>query len=279
MGTGTAKVYKLGIIGAGKMAGALVRGILTSGTYGKNEIILSDLDNDRLRQLKDDHGVSTTRCNKELSERSETIIFAVKPADVQHMLREIKNQVSRKKLYISIAAGIKTSFIENNLKKDLKIARVMPNKAAIVQEGAYGIYFNKHIGNKDKRVVENIFSPIGEIITVDDENLIDAVTGLSGSGPAYVAVFAEALADAGVKMGLSREASSKLSFQTILGTAKLLLETGVHPAKLKDMVSSPGGTTIAGIHELEKLGIRNAVISAVEAGTNRSKELSEQEEN
>jgi len=272
-------MYKLGIIGAGKMAGALVKGILTSKTYGKNEIILSDLDDNRLRQLKDNHGVSITKYNKELSEHSETVIFAVKPADIQYLLREIKNQVSRKKLYISIAAGIKTSFIENNLKKGLKIARVMPNKAAIVQQGAYGIYFNEHIEDKDKKVVENIFNPIGETITVDDENLIDVVTGLSGSGPAYVAVFAEALADAGVKMGLSRETSSKLSFQTILGTAKLLLETGVHPAKLKDMVSSPGGTTIAGIHELEKLGFRNAVISAVEVGTNRSKKLSEQKEN
>lgn len=272
-------MYKLGIIGAGKMAGALVRGILRAKVYNKNEIILSDLDKSRLSQLKKEHGVSTTEYNRELSEHSETILFAVKPLDVQPLLQDIKNQVSSKKLYISIAAGIKTSFIESCVKKELKVARVMPNKAAVVQQGAYGIYFNKHAEDTDKNMVESIFSPLGQTITVKDEALIDVVTGLSGSGPAYVAVFAEALSDAGVKMGLSRETSSKLAFQTVLGTAKLLIETGVHPAKLKDMVSSPSGTTIAGIHELEKLGFRNAVISAVEAGTNRSRELSEEEEN
>lgn len=272
-------MYKLGIIGAGKMAGALVRGILRAKVYGKNEIIVSDLDESRLSLLKKEHGVSTTECNRELSEHSETILFAVKPLDIQPLLQDIKNQVSSKKLYISIAAGIKTSFIESCVKKELKVARVMPNKAAVVQQGAYGIYFNKHVEDTDKNVVESIFKPLGQTITVKDEDLIDVVTGLSGSGPAYVAIFAEALSDAGVKMGLSREASSKLAFQTILGTAKLLLETEIHPAKLKDMVSSPGGTTIAGIHELEKLGFRNAVISAVEAGTNRSRELSEEGEN
>ncbi len=271
-------MYKLGIIGAGKMAGALLRGILRAKVYSKSEIILSDLDKSRLIHFKKEHGVSTTEYNRELSERSETILFAVKPLDVQPLLRDIKNQVSSKKLYISIAAGIKTSFIEKELKKEIKLARVMPNKAAVVQQGAYGIYFNKHVEEKDKNVVESIFSPLGQTITINDEGLIDVVTGLSGSGPAYVAIFAEALSDAGVKMGLSREASSKLAFQTILGTAKLLLERGVHPAKLKDMVSSPGGTTIAGIHELEKFGFRNAVISAVEAGTNKSKQLSEEEE-
>ena len=271
-------MYKLGIIGAGKMGAALVRGILKAKIYNKNEIIISDIDSDKLHSLKNEHGVKITKDNKELSKSSEITIFAVKPGDIKALLNEIKNHTSKKKIYISIAAGIKTSFIEKMSGKELKIARVMPNKAAIVQEGAFGIYFNKYIDNRDKDVVQDIFGSLGEVAIVDDENLIDAVTGLSGSGPAFVAIFSEALADAGVKMGLHRDVASKLSFQTILGTAKLMLETNIHPSKLKDMVSSPGGTTITGIHELEKKGFRDAVISAVEASTKKSKELSIQDE-
>ncbi|MGI9535190.1 MAG: pyrroline-5-carboxylate reductase [Thermodesulfobacteriota bacterium] len=271
-------MYKLGIIGAGKMAGALAKGILKSKTYSKNEIILSDVDGDKLHTLKKEFNIKTTGDNKELAESAEIIIFAVKPGHIKEVLNEIKNHTSKKKLYISIAAGIKTSFIEKILKKELKIVRIMPNKAAVVQEGAIGIYFNRLINDTDKDVVEKIIHPLGEVVTVNDEHLMDAVTGLSGSGPAFVAIFAEALADAGVKMGLHRDEALKLASQTIHGTAKLMIETKIHPSKLKDMVSSPGGTTITGIHELEKNGFRNAVISAVEAATNKSKELSMEDE-
>ena len=271
-------MYKLGIIGAGKMAGALLKGILKSKTFSKNEVILSDVDDEKLRILKSEFGVSTTDNNKELAESSEIVIFAVKPGQLKELLNEIKNHTSKKKLYISIAAGIKTNFIETTLKKDLRIVRVMPNKPVVVHEGAFGIYYNKYVDDADRVSVERIFNPLGEVVTVNDENLIDAVTGLSGSGPAFVAVFAEALADGGVKMGLHRDEALKLSLQTILGSAKLMIETGTHPAKLKDMVSSPGGTTIRGIHELEKTGFRNAVISTIEATTKRSVELSEGED-
>ncbi|MGI9553674.1 MAG: pyrroline-5-carboxylate reductase [Thermodesulfobacteriota bacterium] len=271
-------MYKLGIIGAGKMAGALVKGILKSKTFNKNEVILSDVDGNKLHTLKKNFGIATTGDNKELAESAEIIVFAVKPGHVEEVLHEIKNHTSKKKLYISIAAGIKTSFIENKLKKELKIVRTMPNKPAVVQEGAIGIYFNRFINNTDKETVEKIIHPLGEVVTVNDENLLNAVTGLSGSGPAFVAIFAEALADAGVKMGLHRDEAVKLAYQTIHGTAKLLLESNIHPADLKDMVSSPGGTTITGIHELEKKGFRNAVISAVEAATKRSTELSGEED-
>ena len=269
---------KLGIIGAGKMARALVKGILKSKVYSKNEIILSDVDDKQLNSLKKEFGTGTTGDNRELAETSDIIVFAVKPTIIKEVLNEIKNHTSRKKLYISIAAGIKTSFIAGEIKKEVKIARIMPNKAVVVQEGAFGIFYNELIEDRDRAIVEEIFNPIGEIVTVDDENLMDSVTGLSGSGPAYVAVFAEALADAGVKMGLHRDEALKLSIQTILGTARLLLETKIHPSTLKDMVSSPGGTTITGIHELEKHGFRNAVISAVEEATKRSYELSGEED-
>ena len=265
---------KLGIIGGGKMASALVKGILKSKTYSKNEVILSDVDSDRLQFLKSEYGIRTTTDNREVADSSDTTIFAVKPVHIKEVLTEIKNHTSKKKLYISIAAGIKTSFIEKVLKKELKIVRIMPNKPVVVQEGAFGIFFNKYTDKRDKDFVQNLFSPLGEVITVDNEGLIDAVTGLSGSGPAFVAIFAEALADAGVKMGLHRDEALKLTSQTILGTAKLMLETNIHPSQLKDMVSSPGGTTITGIHELEKRGLRNAAISAVEAATNKSRELS-----
>ena len=260
------------------MAGALVEGVLRSKTYSRSEIIISDVDEEKLNFLKKEYGIKTTGDNRELADSSEIIIFAVKPGHVEEVLNEIRNHTSKKKLYISIAAGIKTSFIEKKLKKELKIGRIMPNKAAVVQAGAFGIYYNKYIDPNDIDVVNKIFYSLGEVVTVDDEKLIDAVTGLSGSGPAFVAVFAEALADAGVKMGLHRDEALKLSLQTILGTAKLLIETKIHPANLKDMVSSPGGTTITGLHELEKYGFRNAVISAVEATTNRSKELSMEDE-
>ena len=269
---------RLGIIGSGKMAGALVKGILKSRSFGKNEILISDIDKGKLDALKKEFGVVTTSDNKELAEQSEIIVFAVKPGHLSDVLREIKNHTSRKKLYISIAAGIKTTFISEMLKKELKIARVMPNKAAVVQEGAFGIFYNGNIGENEIEIVEKIFKPMGETVTVGEESLIDAVTGLSGSGPAFVAVFAEALADAGVKMGLHRDEALRLSSQTILGTAKLLLETNIHPSKLKDMVSSPGGTTISGIHELEKHGFRNAVMSAVVSATERAIELSGEDE-
>ena len=271
-------MYKLGIIGAGKMAGALVKGIIRSKTYSKNEIIISDVDKDRLQILSKEHGVKTTGDNRELADSSEIIIFAVKPGHLRDLLKEIKNHTSRKKLYISIAAGIKTSFISKALNKELKIARIMPNKPVVVQEGAFGIYYNQYVDEAGKESVETIFHPLGEVVTVDDEELIDAVTGLSGSGPAFVAVFAEALADGAVKMGLHRDEALRLSLQTILGSAKLMIETNTHPAKLTDMVSSPGGTTISGIHELENKGFRNAVISTVEATTNKSKELSMEDE-
>jgi len=269
---------KLGIIGSGKMAEALVKGALNAGLYKKKEITVSDIDTDKTKNIKSKYGVDTTSDNKELAESCNLIIFAVKPGHLEEVLNEIKNVTSRKKLYISIAAGIKTSFIQKTLKKELKITRIMPNKPVVVQEGAFGIFFNSLNTPEEKESIINLFNNLGIVEVVQDEQLIDAVTGLSGSGPAFAAVFAEALADGGVKMGLSRETAIKLSAQTMLGTAKLILETGINPSDIKNMVSSPGGTTIAGIHSLEKNGFRNAVISAVESATLKSKELSSEDD-
>ncbi len=269
---------KLGIIGAGKMAEALVKGVLNAGIYRKKEITVSDVDPGKLQNIKKKYGIDITSDNKELAESCNLIIFAVKPGHIEHVLKEIKNITSRKKLYVSIAAGIKTSFIQKTLNKELKITRIMPNKPAVVQEGAFGIYFNTLNTPEERESIVKLFSNLGIVEIVHDEKLIDAVTGLSGSGPAFAAVFAEALADGGVKMGLSRETAIKLSAQTMLGTAKLILETGMNPSDIKNMVSSPGGTTIAGIHELEKHGFRNASIAAVESATLKSRELSSEDE-
>ena len=269
---------KLGIIGAGKMSEALVKGLLNAGVYSKKEITVSDIDPLKTGNIKKKYGVNITADNRELAESCNIIVFAVKAGHLEDVLKEIKNSTSRKKLYISIAAGINTSFIQEKLKKELKITRVMPNKPVVVQEGAFGLFFNGHVSPIEKESVINLFDTLGHVEVVQDEQLINAVTGLSGSGPAYVAVFAEALADGGVKMGLSREIAEKLSAQTIYGTAKLILESGMNPADIKNMVSSPGGTTIAAIHELEKNSFRNAVMSAVESATVKSKELSSEED-
>ncbi len=260
------------------MAEALVKGALNAGVYKKKEITVSDIDPVKTGNVKQKYGINTTGDNKELAESCNIIIFAVKPGHLEHVLKEIKNSTSRKKLYVSIAAGINTSFIQNSLNKELKITRVMPNKPVVVQEGAFGIYFNSLNTNEEQESIIKLFNNLGIVEVVQDEKLIDAVTKTKYLVPAFAAVFAEALADGGVKMGLSRETAIKLSAQTLLGTAKLILETGMNPSDIKNMVSSPGGTTIAGIHELEKNGLRNAVISAVESAALKSKELSSEED-
>ena len=268
----------IGFIGAGNMAEALLKGVLQTGTFPKKNIILSDINLDRLKNIKNNYGVRTTQNNKEVVASSEIVVLAVKPGNIEAILKEIKNDASIKKIYISIAAGIKTSFIRKCINKNIKIARVMPNTPALVLEGASGIFFNEFITDEDKKNIVEIFNSLGRVEIINSEDLIDAVTGLSGSGPAFSAIFIEALTDGGVKMGLSRPIALKLAAQTVLGTAKMILETDIKPSELKDNVSSPGGTTINGIHELEKLNFRDATISAVEAATFRSIELSREED-
>ncbi len=265
---------KIGFIGAGKMAEALVRGLLYSGTVKKKDLLLSDKDKDRLGYIKKTYGVQTTTSNREIAGTCDIVIFSVKPGTVAGILEDIKQNISSKKIYVSIAAGITTSFIKSRIKKDIKIARVMPNTPCLVLEGVCGIYFSEHFTTDERSKINNIFSSVGKTEVFTDESYINAVTGLSGSGPAFVSLFLESMADGGVKMGLSRETAIKLAAQTVLGSAKMVLEAGIKPSELKDMVSSPDGTTIEGVHVLEDKGIRNAVISAVEASTNRSREIS-----
>jgi pyrroline-5-carboxylate reductase len=211
----------------------------------------------------------------ELVRQADVVILAVKPQIMTPVLREIAPAVTRRKLLISLAAGVSTQRIRATLGKEIRLIRVMPNTPALVLAGATAIARADGLEPGDLDVAREIFSAVGRVVVLEEE-LMDAVTGLSGSGPAYVAVVIESLADGGVKVGLDRATAMTLATQTVLGAAKLLLETGMHPGALKDMVSSPGGTSIAGVAALEEGGIRTTIIRAVERATQRSRELGQE---
>ncbi|UCG64122.1 MAG: pyrroline-5-carboxylate reductase, partial [Deltaproteobacteria bacterium] len=229
---------------------------------------------DKLKMVKESYGVLTSGNNLNVVSASEIVVYAVKPQIMASVLRETATSLDMSKLIISIAAGVPLSAIESCLNKDLRLVRVMPNIPASVKEGAAAIAPGKHALKDDLKVAKAIFDSVGKSVIIEEE-LMDAITGLSGSGPAYLFLIVDALADAGVKMGLSREDALLLSTQTVLGAAKLLMETNEHPGKLKDRVTSPGGTAIAGLHTLEEGGLRTTLINAVEAATRRSRELGE----
>jgi len=271
-------MYKVGFIGAGNMAEALIKGLLSSKIFNKKEITASDISNERESYISKRYGISINKNNKSLVKESEIVILSVKPNNIKTVLKEISSSVTANKILISIAAGIPTSFISKALGKNKKIVRVMPNTPALVLEGASAIYFSNKLNDKEKAQVLNIFNAIGKTFTIEKEDLMNGITALSGSGPAFVALFIEALSDGGVKAGLPRSTALQLAVQTVLGTAKLISEENIHPAALKDMVSSPAGTTIEGLTELEVNGFRGNVISAIEAAEHRSRELSEEAE-
>jgi pyrroline-5-carboxylate reductase len=270
------KNIKLGFLGGGNMSQAILKGLLSASVINPKEIIVSDVDSKKLNSLKKDFKINTTLKNRETVTKSDVIIISVKPQNVDEVLQDTSDLAHGKKLFISVAAGVPIAKITNILSgkqpKKLAVARTMPNTPALVLQGVTAISFSDHVKKSDKQIVHQIFEAVGKTVEVDEDKL-DAVTGLSGSGPAYIFTIMEALSDAGVKMGLSRDVANKLTFQTVLGAAQLASETGKHPGQLKDMVTSPGGTTIHGIHALEAGGIRDALFSAVEAATNRSKEL------
>ena len=264
---------KIGIIGSGNMGGALIEGLVTSKAAPAENILCSDIRDDVLNKVRELYKVATTRDNAELCESSEIIIYAVKPQILPNVLDMTSAYLNMRKLVISVAAGVPMVAIESYLQKKLRLIRAMPNIAAAVQTSATAIAAGPNAQEGDIELAKIIFDSVGETIFTPENVLMDAITGLSGSGPAYIFVIVDALADAGVKMGLARHESQKLAIQTVLGAAKLLKDTGIHPGQLKDMVTSPGGTAIAGIHTLEKGGLRTTLINAVEAATERSREL------
>lgn len=263
------------MLGAGNMAGALIRGLLGSGTVEKEQVRASDVRADRLEALKKSYGIETTTDNAELVKWANLLVLSVKPQVIDRVLDDVGAAIGQDTLVVSIAAGVPIRSIEARLHTGVRVIRAMPNTAAIVMEGATGIAPGIHATEEDVEAAKALFDATGRTVVLD-ESLIDAVTGLSGSGPAYVMLMIEALADGGVKVGLHRDTALLLAAQTVYGSAKLLLETGEHPGRLKDMVTSPGGTAIAGLHTLEAGGLRTTLIDAVENATHRAEELGAQ---
>ena len=240
--------HKIGFIGSGNMGEALISGLVLSKASLPENIICSDVRQDQLDSVKDKYGIATTTNNLEVIERSSIIIYATKPQILHTVFKETAKALDMSKLIISIAAGVPLAAIEACVHKKLRLIRVMPNICAFVKESATAIAAGKNVLKGDVELAKAVFDSVGKSVFIQENVLMDAFTGLSGSGPAYIFMIIDAMADAGVKMGLSRKDSLFLSTQTVLGAAKLLLESKEHPGQLKDRVTSPGGTAIAGIH-------------------------------
>lgn len=260
-------------IGGGNMAEALIRGLLRAGFIPPSGIVVSDILPGRLEHLRKSYRVLASPDNARAAKGAGVIILAVKPKDMAEALRSLSGVVEDDQVVITIAAGIPIRFVEEGLGGRGRVVRVMPNTPALIGRGAAGVAQGKKARKKDLDLAVEIFNSVGRAVVVE-ERLMDAVTGLSGSGPAFVAVVVEALADGGVKMGLSREVALALAAQTVAGTAEMVLQTGEHPGRIKDMVASPGGTTMAGLAALEAGTLRSTLMGAVEAATRRSQELS-----
>jgi len=265
-------MLKLAIIGGGNMGEALVAGLLADGVATPAGLWVTDVAPERIAVLRQRYGVRTGGDNIEAASWAEVIILAVKPQVMDGVLDELKDRLPERTLIISITAGIPLSRIAARLGGVRKLVRVMPNTPCLVRAGASAVAATPSVSPEERAQAVRLFEAVGKVVVVE-ERLMDAVTGLSGSGPAYVFQIVEALADGGVKMGLPRETAATLAAQTVFGADKLLVETGEHPATLKDKVASPGGTTIAGLHALEAGGVRSVLIAAVEAATKRSEEL------
>jgi len=262
----------LGFIGGGNMAEAMIRGLLKAQLLGPQEILASDVTAERLTYLQQTFGIRTSRDNAEVAGKADIVLFAVKPQIMSPVLDGLLDVITEEKLLISIAAGISTRLIAEKFPGKVRVIRVMPNTPALVLEGASALAPGAAATPEDLELAKRLFAAVGKVVVVE-ETLMDAVTGLSGSGPAYIFMIIDALSDAGVKVGLSRKVAQLLAAQTVLGAARMVLETHKHPGELKDMVTSPGGTAIAGLHTLEAGGLRTTLINAVEAATRRSMEL------
>ncbi len=262
--------HKFAFIGGGQMAEALIGGLLSAQLCGPDQIWATDPVAARVEHLKQRYGIQVGRNNRAAALWGEVIFLAIKPQNLDGVLAEIGRDLAGR-VVVSVLAGVPIRRIAHGC-PGARIIRTMPNQPAMVREGMTALTPGPDVRDEDLECTRRVFESIGKAIPVE-ERLMDAVTGLSGSGPAYVFLAIEALADGGVKAGLSREAATLLAAQTVLGAARMVLETGQHPARLKDQVTSPGGTTIAGLHQLELGGLRATLINAVEAATKRSQEL------
>ena len=262
----------IGFLGAGKMATALAKGFLNGGLLTADQLIASDVYEGARTHFMQDTGARATAANLEVVAASDVLFLAVKPDQVAGVLAEIRPGFQPRHLLISIAAGVTLARLEAALPEGARVIRVMPNTPALVGASASGFAPGKAATPADAQLAQRLFGAVGLAFQLK-ESLLDAVTGLSGSGPAYAFLMIEALSDGGVAAGLPRDAATRLAAQTLLGAARMVLETGQHPGALKDMVTSPGGTTIEGLHELEKGGVRAALINAVRAAADKSRKL------
>jgi pyrroline-5-carboxylate reductase len=267
-----AEKLSIGFLGAGKMGTALARGFITAGLVKPGHITASDPVEAARAAFARESGAKAVATNSEVVKAANVLLLAVKPDQVAGVLAEIRGEFAEKHLLISIAAGITIAKLEAGLDAGARVVRVMPNTPALVGAAASAFALGKAARPADGELAQKLFSAVGIAMQVK-EYLLDAVTGLSGSGPAYVYLMIEGLSDGGVAAGLPRDIATRLAAQTVLGAAKMVLDTGMHPGTLKDMVTSPGGTTIEGLHELEKARVRGAFISAVRAAAEKSKKL------
>jgi pyrroline-5-carboxylate reductase len=263
----------IAILGIGNMGSALMKGIINAKLTPPKKIIACDIDLPRLQAIAAEWKIRIAADLSAAAEISEILLLCVKPQTLASVLQTIKPVIRSDHLVISIVAGVRIEFIQQMLGTKLGIVRAMPNIAATVDEGAAALAYGEHVSAEQQEIAKSIFEAVGDAVVVSEDQL-DAVTGLSGSGPAYIYMVIEAMIDGGVKMGLSRDIATKLAIQTVLGSAKLAKTSRLHPAILRDQVTTPGGTTINAIHELESHGLRAMLINAVVTATERSKELS-----
>lgn len=264
---------KIGFIGCGNMAQAMIGGIVKAGIFSGRDIVVSDLDETNLAAAGERYGVIAAADNIECAECADILILAVKPNLYERVISEISGRVKEDVVVVTIAAGRSIESTEKAFGREIKVVRVMPNTPSLVGEGMSSLCINSLISNEELQEIVGIFESFGRAEVVD-EKLMDVVTSVSGSAPAYIYMFIEAMADGAVLDGMPREKAYKMAAQTVLGAAKMVVETGRHPGQLKDEVCSPGGTTIEAVATFEEKGLRNAVITAMRRCTKKSKEMS-----
>jgi len=263
---------RIAVLGAGKIGEALVAGLLSSEWRTPGDIVATARRPERLTELHERHGIRTTLSNPDAATQAALVVVAVKPQDIETLLEEVRDVVTPEQTVLSVAAAIPTAAVERRLGKGVPVVRAMPNTPSVVHEGIAGICAGAHADEAHLKLAEDALAHLGAVVRVA-EPYMDAVTAVSGSGPAYFALLSEAMIEAGILLGLSREISTQLVVQTMLGTAKQLRDERLHPVELREMVTSPGGTTIAAIRELETAGVRAAFLNAIQAAMNRSREL------
>ena len=263
---------RIAVLGGGKIGEALIAGLLSSEWRTRGDIVATGRRTERLSELHERYGIRTTLSNPDAAARAALVVIAVKPQDIDALLAEIGGVIVREQTVLSVAAAIPTSRIERGLEDGVPVVRAMPNTPSVVHEGIAGVCAGTHADEAHLRLAEEALAHLGAVVRVA-EPYMDAVTAVSGSGPAYFALLSEAMIEAGILLGLSREISTQLVVQTMLGTAKQLRDLKLHPVELREMVTSPGGTTIAAIHELESAGVRAAFLNAIQAAMTRAREL------